>query len=691
MAELYLKNSTGSTIEVADLGLVIEDSQSIPIDENDFDGYLTSDLISALNDNPSLGLVLSTTDLPDSSGDLPKAIAQERIQMKTHWKPSRDTFADLPSIGNEEGDIRLVIDEGVLYRWNNNTSSWEAITSTFSLTVTEIDNDPIGTDIDKLVFVQPEDSVYIDQTNNIAYIGPPEAPKSLDSQSLIISGTTLYTGRLSQSNVNYKSGDPAGSLVNYIIRDGVFVVNTPDTSERCDFGDEGTLVVYLNGTAIATADLAANFSESNREGNQDISSYNSQGTGDSMTSGVVGFVGSASGKGNLTILSVGMYNNFKFYQKWTARINFTDASIFRQGYNEIYLAHEGISPVQNSNKLDIFYDSDTGYDPSISVSPTITEDTPVYKNLSGVKFYTTGSSWDLDLAAIDCFDNVYHSSNAPLELYGWPGMSTTTIAYNDSHVSGVSSPPDIGETMTVSNWNLVQGPGGDSLDARITVRPRDPYGTYTAVQTPSDSIIISACSNNSTSLVEHFCDENYRLKNGSYDTIPSAITGQWDSTQSLSSYDSGNGLEVYNNELYFPTLDFSGTLPSGNPDYSSLASETNKIYIRAFKDTSASHSNGILRITGISKTQLYNRDIRVYIKAPTQTGWLDLTRDYNFATFTGADDDGCWVGRDVQTNSDFNFTLGTFGTEDSGYMIIVKIVYPDSSAPRVSLLEITNW
>ena len=96
-------------------------------------------------------------------------------------------------------------------------------------------------------------------------------------------------------------------------------------------------------------------------------------------------------------------------------------------------------------------------------------------------------------------------------------------------------------------------------------------------------------------------------------------------------------------------------------------------------------------MTGITKAQLYARSVEVYIKAPTQTGWLDLCKDYNFATFTGVDGDGCWVNRDVQSNSDFNFTLGGKFTELSGRMIIVKVVYPDKNSPRVSYMTITNW
>ena len=147
MGDYYLKNSTGTTIEVADIGLVVEDGQSIPIDENDFDGYLSADLITELNDDPLNGLILSTTDIGDNSGDLTKEIAQERIQMKTHWKPSRTNFAAFPTVGNENGDIRLSEDESVLYKWNQSQLEWQELTST--LTVTEPDGDPAGDNIIK--------------------------------------------------------------------------------------------------------------------------------------------------------------------------------------------------------------------------------------------------------------------------------------------------------------------------------------------------------------------------------------------------------------------------------------------------------------------------------------------------------------------------------------------------------------
>jgi len=145
MAEYLLINNTAATIEVADIGLRIDPGQEIPIDENDFDGYYTPDLEAALGATPSTGLVLQSP----SGIDLPKDIALERLSLGTSWKPERDLFSELPTTGNEDGDIRLVRSENVLYRWQQSTLTWVPLTSTFSLTVEELDADPSGTDISK--------------------------------------------------------------------------------------------------------------------------------------------------------------------------------------------------------------------------------------------------------------------------------------------------------------------------------------------------------------------------------------------------------------------------------------------------------------------------------------------------------------------------------------------------------------
>jgi hypothetical protein len=681
LGEYFLKNPTASTKTVDDLGIVISAGQSITIDENDFDGYLTQDMVAAL----AAGLVLSTTDIGSTLGDFPNDIAIERLTLKSHWKPAVATVGDLPVLGNESGDVRLTLDKGILYAWDQLTVQWDKVTSNFSLTVEEYDGSPSGSEIQKLVFVEAEDDVYIDADNKIAYIGPPDAPLSLNGANLVTAGTSFFTGKVSVGNINYKPSDPAGTTVSYITNDGVFTVSTP-SGNYSDQGEKGIISVYLNDVVIAKIDLGANFNEALRDSNQNIAAYNVAGAGDLPTAGKVTF-----SNGSFEILSVGKFNGFKFYQTWASRLNITNSLFFRQGWNEIYITHSGLSSgTQTSTKLNVFLDTDIGPNPVVT-TVTATQKTPVYRYLSGVKYYDSPSTWDIDFTLQNGFDNAYPSNNSPATLSGWPGMTPTDIVFSDSSVSGVSNPPVVNEVMTVNNWQLIQTAGQMNPDARLTITPKDVYGVYASSLTPSQNIMVYSMAPVSTPLKEYFRDEVYRLPHGNYTTVPVSITGQWDSTQSLATYDSGDHLQLFMDDLIFPHQDFTNTLPSGNPNYLLLAAQTNKYYFRAFKSTTLSRAQGTLRLTGVSKLQMANKDIRVWIKVPSQTGWLSLNDGYNYATFTGADNDGCWMDQLSQTNSDFVFGLDRFRTEFGGYMIIVKIMIPSNSGIVVSHAEILDW
>jgi hypothetical protein len=705
MATLYLKNLTGSEQVVNDLGLVIDDHQSIQIDENDINGMLTADMLTALasDSNPAHGLILSTTDVGDSSGDFPYSVAVERIALKTHWKPPIDTAADLPIAGNEIGDLRYVEATGAVYRWDQPTVSWIQITSGQTLTVTEIDYSPVGNNITKMVFVNiPFNKVYVDQPNNTAYIGAPTPPASLGGQSLAITGVNLVQAGLSQGNTNYKTSDPAGTVVSYdtnFAGTSVLSFTTPASTPSlayCNYGQYGTISAWVNGTKIVTIDLAANFNTANQNSSQNIATdYHNTGSGNPLTSGVANFVGGAAGKGNLTVNSVAISGNFPFYQAFSATINITDHTIFQQGYNSIYMTHEGLASyggTQTSNTIDLFYDI-ASTTPTVNV-PTISEDTPITRYLSGVKYYDAGSTWKISFVGSHCFDDTYHPSGAPLVVSGWPGMSATPVAYNDSHVTGPHTPPTIGDVMTVANYGITVTTNQVSSNATVTVTPRSPYGSYTAQTSASQNILIWSYAQSSTPLVEYFRDEQYRLLNGtSYSTVPAQVTGVWNSQSSLVSYDDTKGLQLYLNQLVFPTLNFSTYYPSGNPDYSGLTSTTNRVYLRAFISSSISYAQGTLRLNGVTPAQLLAGNIKVEIKAPSQTGWLDLSKDYNFAIFTGVDGDGCWVNRDTQINSDFQFSLGQHYTQNSGYMVIVRVTYPSnaSTVPVLTGMSITDW
>lgn len=89
----YLKNTSGTTVTLRDIGILLEDDKSLPIDSNDITGWLTPDMADALN-TPS-DLILSTTDLGDASGDFTPDEAIRALSLVTRYdrdNPNQVTF-----------------------------------------------------------------------------------------------------------------------------------------------------------------------------------------------------------------------------------------------------------------------------------------------------------------------------------------------------------------------------------------------------------------------------------------------------------------------------------------------------------------------------------------------------------------------------------------------------------------------
>jgi len=92
MAVLYLKNESGSTIQIDDIGLYLPDATSREIDSNEINGYLTPDLTAEINAG---NLVLSTTDVGNAAGDFTANDAIEALTITSRYdrdNPHRVTF-----------------------------------------------------------------------------------------------------------------------------------------------------------------------------------------------------------------------------------------------------------------------------------------------------------------------------------------------------------------------------------------------------------------------------------------------------------------------------------------------------------------------------------------------------------------------------------------------------------------------
>ena len=526
-----------------------------------------------------------------------------------------------------DGD-KLIIKEGTSYSDRGfvfNGTVWIE-TSSFNLTVQEADGLPLGTNINNLVLCDTTtNNIYIDGTT--AYLHAPLAPLPIEIDNNIVE----WTGRLSQSNINYNGTEPAGTDVNYIARlSDINAVNTFfSTVESFSNGSSGLLTLTINGTIVATIDLSSNFNETNRITGQIITDYDITGAGDAIVDGVVTFA-----NGTFAVVSIASIGPIYAdpYQKGTCSININNMAAFRQGYNEVILTRGA----DVSSTYQFFYDNDAGADPVIT-SSDLSEDTPVLKYLSGVPFYDTGSTFDYDVVIANAFNNVYHSSNAPVTVDGFPGVLLAPIEYTNAAVTGVSTPPDIAETMTVTDYNFTVIAGVEDNDVQIDAIPRDPYADYITDTSASKGITINSIVASSTVVLENFIDENYRFpRTTNFNVVPGSLTGNWTSATSLTSLT--NELQVYDEDavtkqcLAHPSVDYStARLPIG-PDYTTLSGGTSHQYIRAFQGT-IDESNGIIDIPGLTDAHIANDNFILEVKVPTKTDWMVINKDYVMNSF----------------------------------------------------------
>jgi len=400
---------------------------------------------------------------------------------------------------------------------------------------------------------------------------------------------------------------------------------------------------------------------------QDLTTWDNQGTGDPCTNAIVNFT---NGKGTLEVTHCGWHNSFNAWQRMNAELVVTSMD---EGYNSFVMTHD-LPTDESTNESKLWYDDDTNA-LSFSTSPTIVENTiNSNKYLSGVRYYSLNDTFDINYVGANVYRKCYHVSN--VSIYRFEGQSSNIIrnpgatpAYTDSFT--------VNETITANRSNYYD------LDTRLTSYLYHPWKSTVNASTPSENRLYCGYGNVSTAKIEYFRDENYRLVNGNYDSIPT-LTGHWTSSSGLVN---GQSL-VYNERVQYPNHDLSSTLPTGNPDYSSGFSG-NQLYLRGFYDSSA-HSNVILTLNGLNVAtqvgQVGSGDVNVEIKLPTQTGWLDAGKPFSSGDFTGSDGDGCQVSA---SGNDLSLTFGTFSTANSGGIIIVKITFRNTNR-YISGMSV-NW
>ena len=498
----------------------------------------------------------------------------------------------------------------------------------------------------------------------------------LPEEPLPLNGIEFEAGQVSGGVQTANLGDDADSAYDYGMAAGDMnvpnVINdaTPQiltlNSNRFDKANEGVMKLIINGVEKETLDMT-------QEGD---------GGGHLRETGHA-----------LERIDIFNHNDFEPYKRGRMRVYIgSNGCNLRAGANRIRLEHEIEGQTHGSAELDLFYD-DGSNTPAISTSVsdslvTVSEPgSPAY--LSGVKYMPAGAAIGVKVTAQNVFENSFHSQPVTI-VGGQAGFSNQNVSYvagGSAELSGYSDPPQDSENFIIEK-DIALEAGFFSLDGKLFVNAKDPFTTSSQVEIPRQdnrTMLVNTYSQQSTDLLEKFLDEKYRLPLAAYDSIPGSITDLWTSSDSLS-----NGNAQIAGSLIYPVTDYSSgyTPNTGQPNYFSGFTGDQQ-YLRAFRDTGDPHNSGILRLVGLSLADIQvGGDVKVEIKLPGETGWLDLGEPYDAGSFQGNDGDGC---RTSVNGNQFGWSAGTNSTADSGYMVIVRITLKNSSAPAVTELQMMGW
>lgn len=470
---------------------------------------------------------------------------------------------------------------------------------------------------------------------------------------------------------------------------------------------KGSLILEINGVTYKTIDLT-NLSLSGEQ-LTDNSGFN-------ITSAVVS-------KDNN-----GLPDYRYFYRTGTIKI---DPEQQRLGWNYARVIHDnGNGTIDQTNYIEWVNNDTTGPDfspvntsileNSISESSNTSSD-----SLSGIFYYNTPVGI-LTQEVNDVYKYIYSSSADAISF------SNSNVSVNSIEVSGQGV---INSTVNSSfrslpnlDTNVV-----DAYDKSITIETDFTYlstkslpGSLTSasmnctVKHPANdrssgqinlpSPIIYRITDTSTNAVEDFSAESYRLQESVFSN-QAALSGlSWDSSISLidpveSSHNTG--LQVYDNKLIYPNINFSTIeSPVLNPDYSNVSGE--RTFYRKFQNTTLNSQFGFsLRIKGANTTissvdlsdpanSLSANEIKVYAKIPTTsnsqtTGFMDLGKPFNSGQT--ADNDGCLQGSlnsniiNTGTGTSNTVTFGSSFLSPNDY-VIIKIVADDSWSGELNRIEV---
>ena len=503
--------------------------------------------------------------------------------------------------------------------------------------------------------------------DQLAELLPPDA-ESLHNKALVMAGTVKKNGYLStDAAAAYEASKPAGTLVDYIINDPAFTLATPNTETAINKGDQGRFELWVNGTKTDEFDLAARFQEANRSTAQTGLPANSP-------------------NGKITVTSIAKYA-ISLWQKVNAYLTIAAVDL-RTGYNEIVLKHTGTSGGdQIAASYKVFYDVATSTPTVTGLDVELQTVTP--KWLSGVQYAGAGTTVLVDAVGNALVDNTYVAD--PITLSGLHGAPTTAIAPTDSAVSGLSTPPAIGESMNVANKVLTLNVANQAtLDARVTATPKDPHGTYPAAQSASKKLLVNTFGADDTATNITFNSEARRLPL-SWDVSTNPVdTNNYNSQAAIAgSQELEVGITADNeNGLMYPSRDYTPHLPANTQNLTTESGEKLGLFFLTSPESKSSIQLVFYGLAGGLGTDVII-DIRL---GNNQTGWLRLDQPYDSGLGVDADGRGCMIGAVLVAggNTTVNATFGGKNTFAAGMTLFIRFRYPSKNTRVINRIG-NNW
>lgn len=559
----------------------------------------------------------------------------------------------------EQGKLRRLNDtnindsnlsNGKVLGYNSTTKKWEPI-EVVGGGSGPIGNPSDGSWEDGASDINPDDSIAdaIDGLNEILGELVPENAKPISAVNLTTSNQKVTAKIVNGLTDGWT--EVVGTTRNDISNVTGHNVVLSNVDNAFNNADKGILKLYINDILTAKIDLEANFNETNRKGDQVLSEYNTQGNGDQIAGGVVTF-----DSGKFKITSIGKYNGFSKWQKGNVSVEITTA---KPGKNQYQIGHEINGNEIKSKKVEFYFD-DNATDPSFAESPTITEKACTGKYLSGVKFYTTGDTFDIAYKVDDVFRTTYN--NSKVSEYSMQGINK--VDKNPANIPQVGDQFIVSEVATINSNNVMIN------NASLNVKVNNAYEIKLNETLTANRLVLTN-DNVSTKIAESFKDEQYRLPlTFDFDNKTEAITGKWDSAAALQN---GNAQIYFSGNtpaLVYPKALPGDILPTQTVDYSQFSGD--QVYVRTFEG--ANKGNATFNLSGLSNLS----DIKIEIKLPGMSGWGNALLPYDSSADKSVDGWGMLQGS--ASNSGFTATFGGLNTSDTNSRIYVRITLLNQNA-----------